>query len=271
MWRSACEAVNLARDHHARGSGHTYSAILLRTAVSCSCFSLYLTLSQKPTALLIVANMSLPQATIPNLMLKEGTDRSIIKPVELVTSWLSDFEDAIEAGDSAAVDKLFLEDSWWRDVLALSWKFRALHTEQIGDAIKEAQKAKLANLKAASKGVLIPQVEEMGPFTLVTSAFTFETRFGSGKGYLRLGNSGPNIWKAWTIMTNLQEIRGHEELHKKSIGPNWTSPQDDAAYSEISKKEPRVVIIGGGHSGLAIAARLKQLGVPALTVDKNAR
>ena len=215
--------------------------------------------------------MPVPQATIPNLMLKEGTDRAAIDPLKLVTTWLSNFEDAVESGDSDVVGKLFLEDSWWRDILALTWKIRAFHTEKLGGAIQEAHKAKLANIEAVTSGVLGPQVEEMGPFTLVTSAFTFETRQGSGKGYLRLGNSGPNEWKAWVVMTNLQEIRGHEELHKQRVAPNWGTSQDQEVYDAQSKKDPRVVIIGGGHSGLAIAARLKQLGVPALIVDKNGR
>lgn len=214
--------------------------------------------------------MSIPQASIPNLVLQE-TERSAINATEVVTTWLASLQDAIESGNSDLVGQLFLVDSWWWDILALSWSIKAFHTEEIGECIKQAQKVKLANLKPASSGALIPQVADMGPFTLIESAFTFETRFGSGKGYLRLGITGPSEWKAWIVMTNLQGIRGHEELHKQSVGPNWSSLQDHAQYEAISQKNPRVVIIGAGHSGLSTAARLKQLGVPTLLVDKNGR
>jgi putative flavoprotein involved in K+ transport len=36
-------------------------------------------------------------------------------------------------------------------------------------------------------------------------------------------------------------------------------------------KQPYVLIVGGGQGGLALAARLKRLGVPALVVEKNER
>jgi hypothetical protein len=212
-----------------------------------------------------------PEAAIPNLSLQPGTDRAAIKPDEIVDSWLSVFEDAIEFGDSEAAGKLFLEESWWRDILALSWRIRAFHTEQLGEAIKEAQETKVANIRAVTAGVLTPRVADMGPFTLVESAFTFETKVGTGTGYLRLANSAVNEWKAWIVMTNLKEIRGHEELHKKSIGPTWSTLQDHAEYEAKSRKSPRVIIVGAGHSGLATAARLKQLGVPTLMVDKCGR
>jgi hypothetical protein len=42
-------------------------------------------------------------------------------------------------------------------------------------------------------------------------------------------------------MTNVQEIKGHEELHKMSMGPHWPSLQDDAKYDAVSQKNPRVL------------------------------
>lgn len=218
-----------------------------------------------------MAPPSPPQAVIPNLSLQAGTDRAAIKPNEIINSWLSAFETAIESGDSEATGKLFLEEGWWRDILALKWQTRAFHAEQLGDAIKDAQAAKLANLKAVTTGVLTPVVNDMGPFTLVESAITFETRVGTGTGYLRLANSAAGEWKAWIIMTNLKEIRGQEEPQKQRIAPTWSYSPDHAEYEAMSQKSPRVIIVGAGQSGLATAARLKQLGVPTLMVDKYGR
>ena len=35
--------------------------------------------------------------------------------------------------------------------------------------------------------------------------------------------------------------------------------------------KPTVIVIGGGHVGLEVAARLKYLGVPTLVVEQRAR
>lgn len=40
---------------------------------------------------------------------------------------------------------------------------------------------------------------------------------------------------------------------------------------ELADGDPSVLIIGAGHSGLDTAAQLRQLGVPTLVIEKNAR
>jgi cation diffusion facilitator CzcD-associated flavoprotein CzcO len=44
-----------------------------------------------------------------------------------------------------------------------------------------------------------------------------------------------------------------------------------AADVAFEGKDPTVVIIGGGHVGLEVAARLKYLDVPTLVLEKNSR
>jgi putative flavoprotein involved in K+ transport len=215
--------------------------------------------------------MALPMASIPNLVLHESTDRSKINATDVFSTWLSKFESTVESGDTSKLEDLFLEDSWWRDVISLYWSLKSFHGQDIADPINKAHQVGFASLKPATSGALIPQLADMGPFTLIEGAFTFETKIGRGRGFLRLGNTAPNEWKAWIIMTNLQEIKGHEELHKMSVGPNWSTPEDAHEYETMSQNNPRVVIIGAGHSALALSARLKQLGVPTLMVDKLSR
>ena len=41
--------------------------------------------------------------------------------------------------------------------------------------------------------------------------------------------------------------------------------------AEFSSNDPTVLVIGAGHSGLEIAARLKYIGVPTLIVDRKPR
>ena len=78
----------------------------------------------------------------------------------------------------------------------------------------------------------------------------------------------------------LDEIKGHEERFGRSRpqgkvysrdfrGPNWLDVRKAAA--EYADRDPAVLIVGGGQAGLSIAARLTQLGLDTLIVDREAR
>ena len=89
--------------------------------------------------------------------------------------------------------------------------------------------------------------------------------------------------KAWTLLTTLHELKGYEEPTRR--GPaaraSSTAPSNDRkTWLEQRRQEaeelgfttqPYVVIIGGGQGGIALGARLRQLGVPTIIVEKNAR
>jgi phosphoglycerate dehydrogenase-like enzyme len=82
------------------------------------------------------------------------------------------------------------------------------------------------------------------------------------------------------ILTALDELRGHEdawkkwdaaaEAHSRDFGaPNWLDQRN--AARNYADREPAVIVVGGGQAGLSIAARLKQLGVDTLIVDRHER
>ena len=83
--------------------------------------------------------------------------------------------------------------------------------------------------------------------------------------------------KAWLISTTLEELRGHEEkigdnrptgaaYSRNFGGDNWDDMRRKArAYDD---REPAVIVVGGAQAGLSIAARLNQLGVDTLVVEK---
>jgi hypothetical protein len=116
----------------------------------------------------------------------------------------------------------------------------------------------------------------------IEAIFRFETADGRGSGVLRLtpdGNDG-NTLKAWTLLTALDELKGFEEQDGRSRpqgkaysrdfrGPNWLDLRNAAA--EYADREPAVLVVGGGQAGLSTAARLTQLGVDTLIVDREAR
>src|SRR3954447_22209745 len=105
----------------------------------------------------------------------------------------------------------------------------------------------------------------------------FETAAGHGHGHLRLKEG-----KAWTLLTTLDELQGHEEprLHERPKGVTHGADPDRETWLEARIREaeelgheiqPEVLVIGGGQGGIALGARLRQLGVPTIIVERNAR
>ena len=112
----------------------------------------------------------------------------------------------------------------------------------------------------------------------MTSAFIeFETAAGRGVGHLRLKGD-----ECWTMLTALQELKGHEERKgaTRVMGAVHGSDPDTRSWAEKRHDEeaalgyatqPYTLVVGGGQGGIALGARLRQLGVPAIVVDKHER
>ena len=54
-------------------------------------------------------------------------------------------------------------------------------------------------------------------------------------------------------------------------GKDWLAAKQAEERALGKEKQPYCVIIGGGQGGIALGARLKQLGVPTIVLEKNAR
>ncbi|MBR0840284.1 NAD(P)-binding domain-containing protein [Bradyrhizobium liaoningense] len=197
-------------------------------------------------------------------------------------AWLDQFERVLGESDAAALHRLFLPDSFWRDVLALSWNLQTIAGR---DAITQeltllASKAAPINFKIASNRAPPRWVTRAGTNN-IEAMFDFETAIGRGSGIVRLVPDGPDDrLKAWTLLTALDELKGFEEQLGSSRprgqaysrdfrGPNWLDQRN--ASRDYADRDPAVLIVGGGQAGLAIAARLKQLKVDTLIVDRAAR
>jgi putative flavoprotein involved in K+ transport len=199
-----------------------------------------------------------------------------------VENWLAQFESALAGPDDGRLSCLFHSDSHWRDVLALSWN---LQTVSGADAILSELKRHTG--RAVPRGLRVDpdrraprQVTRAGTSS-IEAIFKFETAIGRGNGVVRLTpDIADGAMKAWTLLTTLEELKGFEEQQGNSRprgesysrdfrGPNWFDLRKAAA--EYADRDPVVLVIGGGHSGLSIAARLNQLQVDTLIVDREER
>ncbi|MFL0287423.1 NAD(P)-binding domain-containing protein [Mycobacterium sp. SMC-21] len=194
-----------------------------------------------------------------------------ISPQQRVENWLANFEAALAAQDIDAVVGMFAVDSFWRDLVAFTWNIKTVEGR---DQIAGMLRARLADTTPSGFRTREPATADGD----VTSAFIeFETATGRGSGHLRLrGDEG------WTLLTTLQELKGHEERKgaTRVLGAVHGSDPDSRSWAEKRaeeeatlgrEKQPYVLVIGGGQGGIALGARLRQLGVPSIVVDKHER
>ncbi|GAS86213.1 flavin-containing monooxygenase [Mycolicibacterium brisbanense] len=198
-----------------------------------------------------------------------------LSPQERVDAWLADFESALAERDINRVVGKFATDSFWRDLVAFTWN---LKTVEGHDGISDMLTERLADTDPSGFRTAEPPTEDLDGEHVITSAFIeFETAVGRGKGHLRLRDD-----QGWTLLTTLQELKGHEERKgaTRVLGAVHGSDPDRRSWAEKRldeeltlgySEQPYIVVIGGGQGGIALGARLRQLGVPAIVVDQHER
>jgi hypothetical protein len=198
----------------------------------------------------------------------------------LANHWLAAFEKALAGRDDVLLKTLFHADSHWRDVLALTWHIRTVNGREavLGELKAHAGQAHPTGFRTDPNRTAPRHVTRAGT-DAIEAIFQFETGEGRGNGVLRLLPDEKNM-RAWTLLTALDEIKGFEEQVGRSRpkgesysrdfrGPNWLDLRKSAAaYVE---RDPVVLVVGGGQAGLSIAARLTQLQVDTLIVDREQR
>jgi len=194
--------------------------------------------------------------------------------------WLTAFETALVSGDGARIGALFHQDCHWRDVLAFTW-----HITPIAGRDNVAARLAAEQGRTAAHGFHLPlgrkpprEVKRLG-IDSIEAIFEFRTASGRGAGIIRLSpaRDDGDAMKAWLLSTTLQALDGHEEkiganrptgaaYSRNFGGDNWADARRKA--SAYDDREPAVLVVGAAQAGLSIAARLNQLGVDTLVVEK---
>src|SRR6267154_2161118 len=198
-------------------------------------------------------------------------------------NWLAHFEDALAKPDPVLLKTLFHPDSYWRDVLALSWNLQTINGAEpiLNQLTAHAVSAAPRDFRIDPERAAPRRVVRAGT-NAIEVIFKFQTLQGRGSGILRLiPDAGDNNKvKAWTLLTALDELKGFEEqlgtsrprgqaYSRDFRGPNWLDLRKAAA--EYTERDPDVLVVGGGQAGLSIAARCKQLQLDTLIVDRGVR
>src|SRR4051812_38555440 len=177
---------------------------------------------------------------------------------------------ALEAGDIGRAVDVFQDDCYWRDLIAFTWNITTLEGK---DAVRAMLEVQLAGIDT-SNWALDPAVPASADGEVTTGSFTFETGAVRGYGMIRVKGG-----KIWTLLTTAAELKGHEGHlgFQRPLGakhgsgkhrPTWKEEIEQERQTLGHTVQPYVVIVGGGQGGIALGARLRVLGVPAIIVER---
>lgn len=185
---------------------------------------------------------------------------------------LRDLESHLEKRDIDQVLALFDDTSYWRDFLSFSWNIVTFETKP---QIRKMLESRLADVRPKDwriDGSPAPTRDD----GVTEGFFSFETEVGHGYGHIRLKNG-----RIFTLLTTLQDLTGFEEpgrydnrpwglvRGKALTEPTWGEVRDKE-FEELGKtRDPYVLIVGGGHNGIILGARLRLYGVPTLIIDTH--
>lgn len=176
--------------------------------------------------------------------------------------WLARFAAACAAGDAAGAATLFTPGAAWRDLLAFTWNIRT--AEGRADI-------------AATLAATLPHARPSDFRATGDGWFTFSTATAHALGRVTLQDGLADV-----LFTMTTDLIGHEEaqgatrpmgvIHRADRNrTTWAEARAERQARIGHQDQPHTLIIGGGQGGIALAARLKSLGVPALVVERNAR
>jgi putative flavoprotein involved in K+ transport len=188
-------------------------------------------------------------------------------------AFLDKFGAALAAENVDAAVGMFNEECYWRDLVAFTWNIKTVEGRaEVRDMLNHCLKT------VKPRDWRIAEGENASESDGVLEAWiSFDTEIAPGFGLIRIKDGG-----IWTLLTTMVELKGHEEKAgfsrpmgaRHGVNPGaktWKETREEELKTLGHEKQPYALIVGGGQGGIALGARLRQLGVPTLIVEKNDR
>lgn len=210
---------------------------------------------------------------------------------DIVESWIAGFECALTVGDRAKLTELFREESYWRDQVALTWDMLQKHgrDDVVDGLIAAAAQTKPFKIRLADNHPAPTEATVLG-LDVIEAYLAFDLEHGSGEAFLRLVRdaTSPVGSRCYMLGTDISGLKGVTEelgnrVTRERLAPifpihGYKPMRKGQHFREYSKEkmtfashDPDVLIIGGGHTGLAVGARFERMGQSYLIVDRGGR
>ncbi|THH32241.1 hypothetical protein EUX98_g1948 [Antrodiella citrinella] len=136
--------------------------------------------------------------------------------MDVATLWFSEYAEAVAAGTPRDIVKAFLPHGWFRDVLTLTWNYRALEgpekiTRYLSEHLHPGQISGFKLLGGADDTSRYRVPKYVAQTGMVEVYFAYETDVALGKGYAMLKQDESAAWKALNVCMMIVELKGHEE------------------------------------------------------------
>lgn len=216
------------------------------------------TQSFPPSNRIVPGSFLLPTAQFPNHVTKNEHLAST-NIHSIVSEWVAAFNNLL-AGDHHYVTKIFAKEAYWRDLLCMSWDFRTVHGhDQITTYVEKVDtKDRIQDVGLfESPAHKLPQLVGFHNLHVIQAFLKVETRCGRGVGLVRLvpDSDEGDSWRAFTLFTTLEELKGYKESiqDRRPTGLDYVSDNATlnwkdhllAQKSLESGHEPAVLILGG--------------------------
>lgn len=211
-----------------------------------------------------------------DIQIDPSTELNDAVAAEVGGEWLRRLGQALADGSPAALEPLFAETASWRDFMAFSWDV----TNRIG---REELVERLADWAAKAVADDFSLNPDQGPVVFegdkVQAFFDFTTEERIDRGYALLV-PGEDGFVCQMLQTQAEALQRFPERsrHNRPEGKvhgyvenrtRWSADREEQIAFENS--DPAAIVLGAGHNGLSIAARLTALDVPTLVIDRHPR
>jgi len=213
--------------------------------------------------------------TITSAELSPTTELTDQLAADIAADWLRALQGALSSGSASELESLFTETATWRDFMAFTWDV----SNRIGRAALVPRLLDWADTANAAGFTLTREQPPVVADGNIQAFFEFTTDDRIDRGYAYLVPNGDGFVAA-TLQTQADALQRSPELtrHNRREGKvhgvvpkrtRWTDDRRKQAAFETS--DPTVLVLGAGHNGLTIAARLNALDVPTLVIDREER
>ena len=205
-------------------------------------------------------------------------DRPASSATDTVNEWLAAFESALAERSAADISRQFAAEGTFRDLLATTWDIRHfVGSQEIGERLAAEPRAASLHQLRARDSADATWTDDSTDVPRVMAFIEFGNDVGSGEGFLRLSQVD-GTWVAAGLVLSLGSLDGHPELvgSRRPVGKRHEPLEgrvswEDEHDSEFSDADPQVVVVGSGHNGLMVAARMIRLGLSVLVIERNDR